>query len=139
MCSELIVLMIKDSPKLLVVTGAGLASSLTDYALKVAIRLDLDIFFLFVAKGSASASVKHRRKLVKELSQRIEEEVAAFTSLARKSGIQVTVVVDVGERKEVINRLRSQDSAIRFILINDCQSENNNKKASTLPRLTVVE
>ncbi len=53
--------MIKDSPKLLVVTGAGLASSLTKYALKVAICLDLDILFLFVAKGCASAGVKHRR------------------------------------------------------------------------------
>ena len=131
--------MTKDSPKLLVVTGAGLTSSLTNYALKVAIRLDLDILFLFVAKGCASASMKHRRKLVKELSQTIEEEVAAFTSLARKSAIQVTVVVDAGEREEVINRLRSQDSAIRFILSNDCQSENNNEKVSTLPQLTVVE
>ncbi len=53
--------------------------------------------------------------------------MAAFTSLARKSGIQVTVVVDVGEREEVINRLRSQDLAIRFILSNDCQSDNGNK------------
>ncbi len=139
MCSELIVLMIKDSPKLLVVTGDGLATSLTNYALKVAIRLDLDIFFLFVATECASAGVKHRRKLVKELSRKIEEKVAAFTSLARKSGIQVTVVVDTGGREEAINRLRSQDSAIRFILSNDCQSENGKEQFSTLPSLTVVE
>lgn len=131
--------MIRDSSKLLVVTGAALSSGLTDYALKVAIRLDLDIIILFVVEADSPVDVRHRRQLVQERTELVEKEVAAFTSFARKSEVRVSVVVDVGERKATVNRLRNQDPAIRFIMTDDCQTTNNQVRAHALPQLTVVE
>ena len=135
----LVVLMERDAAKILVVTGTGLSSGLAGYALKAARRLDLDIILLFVARGRASLSVGQRKKLVEKFMQSIDEEAASFTSLAWKTSVRVTVVVDVGERDEVIARIRAQEPTIRFIFSEDVSGCTNKVGNPVLPQITVVE
>jgi hypothetical protein len=130
------VVMERDAAKLLVVTEDGLPSELTAYALKVAMRLDLDIFVLFVTEAGAHVSVEQRKKLIERYKQQIEQDAASFTTRAWRSGVRVTVVVDAGRQDEAIARIRAQEPAIRFILSEDAGTDTNN---AALPRITVVE
>lgn len=127
--------MIKDSSKLLIATRTGLTPSLTEYALKVATHLDLDIIILFVVETDPQVDLQQRRKLVERMSEQVEEDVATFSSLAWKSNVRVSVVVDVGELVETEKRLQTQDPAIRFILRDEYQTGN----VQTVPCLSVVE
>ena len=129
----------RDAAKLLVVTEDGLPSELAGYALKVATRLDLDIFVLFVTTTAAYTSAKQRKILIEQYKQQIEEDAASFTTMAWKLGVRVTIVVDAGRKNDAIARIRGQESAIRFILSEDVTSKSVEKKPATLPHITIVE
>ena len=133
------VVMERNAAKLLMVTENGLPSELASYALKVAMRLDLEIFLLFVTAAGAHLSVEQRKKLIEQYKQQIEEDAASFTTLAWKSGVRVTVIVDTGRQDEAIARIRAQEPAIRFILSEDVTSSGAEKNNVSLPRITVVE
>ena len=124
------------SPKLLVVADTGLASNLAEYALKVAIRLDLEIIVLFIDEESTwEDTVQHRTK-VENFEAKVEKGAASFTSLAWKSSINVTTVVDVGDRDAAVARISEQDRGIRFILSNTRDNQNGNNDGH--PQLTVI-
>ncbi len=126
-----------DSPKLMVVTDQRLIPRLTEYALKVAVRLDLEIIVLFVDEESHWEDTAQHRSKVKKFEAKVKKEAAAFTSLARKYSVKVTAVVDVDRRESAIARIREQDESIRFIL-SDCNKEDNAAKNRQHPQITVL-
>lgn len=126
-----------DSPKLLVVTDQGLIPRLTEYALKVAVRLDLEIIVLFVDEESHWEDTAQHRSKVEKFEAKVEKEAAVFTSLAWKSSVNVTTVVDVDSRESAIARIREQDESIRFIL-SDRNEEDNEAKNRQNPQMTVL-
>jgi hypothetical protein len=126
-----------DSPKLLVVVDAGLSPRLAEYALEVAVRLDLEIIVLFVDEESSWQDQDELRRRVVELESRGEHEAAAFTSLAWKSSVNVTTIVDVDKRESAVARIREQDESIRFIL-SDTEGEQGTGNRPQQPQLTVI-
>ena len=135
----LAVMIKRNAEKLLVVTGADLPSSLSGYALKVALRLDLDILVLFVAGSGEHLDAGQRKKRIEQFTREIEKDAASFTILARRSEVRVTVVVDVGNQEEAVARLRAQEPSIRFILTENPETGREEKNTTALPRITVVD
>ena len=122
--------------KLLVVANVGLPSKLAEYALKVAVRLDLEIIVLFINEESTWEDTDQHRSKVKNFKAEIEKEAALFTSLAWKSSINVTTIVDVDDRKTAISRISEQDEGIRFILSDTAENQDDNNDDQ--PQLTVI-
>jgi hypothetical protein len=123
-------------PKLLVVADTGLSPRLAEYALKVAVRLDLEIIVLFIDEKNSWENTRQHRSKVEDFETRVEQEAAAFTSLAWKSSVNVTTIVDVDQKETAITRIREQDQSIRFILTDADEKEGKSKTRQ--PQLTVI-
>lgn len=126
-----------NPPKLLVIADTGLSARLAEYALEVAVRLDLEIIVLFLDEQSSREDVAAIREKVEELETRVEQEAASFTSLAWKSSVKVTTIVDVDSRESAIAGIRGQDDSIRFILA-DTAEANGPESGLQRPKLTVI-
>ncbi len=124
------------SPKLLVVVDNGLPPKLAEYALKVAVRLDLEIIVLFIDEESTWEDTAQHRSKVEHFEAKVEKEAAAFTSLSWKSSINVTTIVDVDDREKAISRISEQDEGIRFILSDTAGNQDGNDDDH--PQLTVI-
>jgi hypothetical protein len=125
-----------ESPKLLVVADNGLPPKTAEYALKVAVRLDLEIIVLFIDEESTWEDTAQHRSKVELFEAKVEKEAASFTSLAWKSSINVTTIVDVDDREAAISRISEQDEGIRFILSGRTEDQGGN--TNDHPRLTVI-
>ena len=106
----------RERQKLLVVTDVNLSPRVAEYAIRVAVRLDLDVLLLFVndppsvpANGSPGENPAGFRV-------RAENAATEFTALARKSSVRVTSIIDLATRDEAIARTRKEEENIRFIL-----------------------
>ena len=136
----------RATPKLLVIADQDLSSRLSDYALKVAIRLDLEIIVLFLLdkvvedaqfplplyqKGQYvdigedgkfhSDTVHyfsdgHSGIKIDDIKKRFEREAADFAAKAWKVGVKVLTVVDVEGKERAIARIRRLEPEIRFLL-----------------------
>jgi len=127
----------RESPKLLVVAGAGLTSNLAEYALKVAIRLDLEIIVLFVDENEKWTSVHQHRSAVERFEAVVEGAAAEFSTLAWKSAVNVTTVVDVNSRESAIAQVRAQEPGIRFMLSDSFDQEKKSHDHQP-PKLTII-
>jgi len=121
------------TPKLALVAETRLTSDLCEYALKVAVRLDLDIIVLFVGKRNADHAMTTR-----ELEQAVEEEAAAFTARAWKESVQVTTVVDSADQEVALQRLRQGNPDIRFVLTRAGVDAPDNQEQESQHQLTVI-
>ncbi len=128
----------KELPKLLVVVNSGLTSQLAEYALKVATRLDLEIIVLFTGESQATENAEEDHDNLKRFEAFVEKEAAAFFSRAWKSSIRVTTIVDVDNRALAIERLRTEEPEIRFILSETSTDTQSTEFNSPQPRLTVI-
>jgi hypothetical protein len=129
----------RESPKLLVVAGGGLTASLAQYALKVAVRLTLEIIVLFVDEDVSWTDTRQHRSKVECFKTKVEAEAAEFSTLAWKSSVNVTTIVDVNSRESAIAQVRALEPGIRFILsdtLND--PENKGTGQNGYPKLTVI-
>ena len=122
------------TPKLALVTETRLAGDFCEYALKLAVRLDLDIIVLFVGPMDSDPAMT-----TAELEQRIEEEAAAFTARAWNESVQVTTVVDRADQDTALQKLRQDNPDIRFVLtsLNE-KSVNKHQAGERRHRLTVI-
>ena len=125
------------APKLLVVAGNRLAPQLAEYALKVAVRLDLGIIVLFVDEERAGTSDGRGRDAVERFEAEVEKEAAGFSARALKMAVKVTTIVDVDSRASAIALVREQEPEIRFILSDD-EQDNKGAAGRQYPRLTVI-
>ncbi len=121
------------TPKLALVAETQLTSDLCEYALKVAVRLDLEIIVLFVGKRNGDHAISTR-----ELEEAVEEEAAAFTARAWKESVQVTTVVDSVDQETALERLRQSNPDIRFVLTRAGVDAMDNQKQESQHQLTVI-
>ncbi len=157
----------RDSPKLLVIAEQNLTPKLSDYALKVAIRLDLEIIVLFcLEKGVHDPG---RRQPLDQMDQTrytgepdtrqhntmyrysdeysgigsgdgkkmFEHQAADFAAKAWKVGVKVSTVVDVGGKEQAIAKIRGRETEIHFLLLNTKEVEQQNSTGSGQPILQV--
>ena len=131
-----------ESSKLLVVSAGRLTPDLAQYALKVATRLALEIVILFVKEDAGWTSDHQHRTKVEAFKATVEQEAAEFSTLAWKSDVHVTTVVDVNSRQSAIDQLRVAEPGIRFILSDRPQepTANTAKDAGMTgyPKLKVI-
>ncbi len=128
----------RKAPKLLVVAGNRLAPQLAEYALKVAVRLDLDIIVLFVDENSACTSDGQGRSAVDCFEAEVEREATAFSARALKMAVRVTTIIDVDSRETAITQVREQEPEVRFILSDAADDKEGKNTARQYPRLKVI-
>ncbi len=128
----------RESPKLLVVTDNKLIPHVVEYALKVAVRLDLEIVVLFVDEETFCSNEEQRRRGVERFKSEVKTEAAGFAGLAWKMEVKVTTIVDVSDRESAIARAIEQETKIRFILSGAADAEDDNNEGKTHPRLSVL-
>ena len=118
------------------VTGNSLSPHVARYAIKVAVRLDLDIMLLFV--GENSLIPDEQEEQVVRFRSKAEKVATEFTDLARKSSVSVTTVIDLDERKEAIRRARQGEANIRFILTDEHTHRADESEEWPHPHLEVI-
>jgi len=123
----------KTTPKLVLVAEQQLSSELCDYALKVAVRLDLDIIVLFTGDPKKNAAVS-----AEDLEQMIEEEAAAFSARAWRQSVQVTTVVDAEDQETALQRLQRSNPDIGFVLTAGSADGRTSPVRPAGHRLTVI-
>ncbi len=128
----------KESPKLLVVVGTELPDKLGEYALKMAERLDLEIIVLFVDEENTWENKKQHRREVERFESRIEGAAAEFSTLAWKSAVSVTTVVDVNSKDSAVSQIQEQEPGIRFILTDSQDDSPQPDGDNQVPKLTVI-
>ena len=101
----------QTTPKLALVAETRLNREFSEYALRLAVRLDLEIIVLFIGQEEAG-----QRMTTAELEQVVEQEAAVFTARAWRKSVQVTTVVDSAARQTALQRLQKANPGIRFVL-----------------------
>jgi hypothetical protein len=128
----------RESPKILVVTGKTLGKGLTDYALKVAKRLDLEIILLFVDEETPYRNHEEQRQARKPFEAEIKGAAAEFSALAWEQAINVATIADVNKRTAAIALAREQEPEIRFVLTDSPSLEGIVGTDDQYPQLTVL-
>ena len=128
----------QENQKLLVVTDNKLPHHLAEYALNVAIRLDLEVIVLFIDEQHSQLKDDLLTKRIADFGAEMEKTAAEFTTLAWRSSVKVTTIVDVDEREKAIRRTREEDPNIRFIVSDGPVGQNEGNGSKHYPRLEVV-
>ncbi|RUM41947.1 MAG: hypothetical protein DSY80_08105 [Desulfocapsa sp.] len=128
-----------EQAKIIVVTGSNMDQSLAQYALKVAQRLDLEVFVLFVDHGNSCGTDGQRKKAAILFEAEVKEEAARFTSLARDMDILVEIIVDVDSVESAIAAVLAQEKGIRFLICTRDLLPKTAKLKQQYPELTVIQ
>jgi hypothetical protein len=88
----------------------------TDYALKMAQRLDCEIIALDVTEKPLQFSGDRRTRESDRFMEMAGKNAKQFTSQAIAHGIKVKHMMDIGDPEEVIARVSAADAGIRYVL-----------------------
>ncbi len=156
----------RDTPKLLVIAEQNLTPELSDYALKVAIRLDLEIIVLFFLEKGNDPGCRHPLKQPDQAryagefdtmqhntmyrsfeeysgiscgngKKKFERQAADFAAKAWKAGVKVSTVVDIEGKERAIAKIRGRETEIRFLLSNTMETVQKNSTGNGQPILQV--
>ncbi len=129
----------REKQKILVVADTTLPHRTGLYAINVAVRLDLEIIVLFIVEeGVLFDDCKEKQTKFEEIKKEIQREMVDFSTRAWKSGIKVTVVVNMHDREQAITDIQMREPEIRFVL---SATENDRQDVEAdihHPRLTVI-
>ncbi len=107
----------KNAPtKVLMVQDGEYMPQVTEYALKMAQRLDCEIIALDVTERPLQFSGDRRIRETDRFMDMARKNAEKFASLAKARGIKVEHIMDVGVPEEVIARLSAEDAGIRYVL-----------------------
>ena len=102
--------------KVLMVQDGEYMPQVTDYALKMAQRLDCDIIALDVTEKPLQFSGDRRARETDRFIEMARQNAEKFTSQAVACGITVEHIMDVDSPEEVIARVSAADAGIRYVL-----------------------
>ena len=88
----------------------------TEYALKMAQRLDCEIIALDVTDKPLQFSDDRRQRESDRFIDMARQNAKRFTSLATAQGIKVEHIMDIAETEEVVARVSAADAGIRYVL-----------------------
>jgi len=107
----------KNAPtKVLMVQDGEYMQQVTDYALKMAQRLDCEIIALDVTERPLQFSGARKIRESERFMEMAGKNAEKFTSQAVAQGIKVEHRMDIGNSEEVIARLSADDAGIRYVL-----------------------
>jgi hypothetical protein len=107
----------KNAPtKVLMVQDGEYMQQVTDYALKMAQRLDCEIIALDVTDRPLQFSGDRRTRETDRFMDMARTNGEKFAILAQARGIKVEHIMDIGVPEEVIARVSAEDAGIRYVL-----------------------
>jgi len=107
----------KNAPtKVLMVQDGEYMQQVTDYALKMAQRLDCEIIALDVTDKPLQFSGDRRARETDRFMDMARNNAEKFTSLAQARGIKVEHIMDIGIPEEVLARVSGADAGVRYVL-----------------------
>ncbi|OQX09852.1 MAG: hypothetical protein BWK76_21660 [Desulfobulbaceae bacterium A2] len=112
----------------------GPAAKLTEYALKMAQRLDCDVIALDLLNPSLEQGIEHRRREIDHFLVRAIRQGEQLVQEAASVGVRVSHMVKIGERERIIAELGRQDTAIRYVLTLPPRTQTTVQREPARPR-----
>lgn len=123
--------------KVLMVQDGEYTTQITDYAMKMAQRLDCEIIALDVTDKPLQMTGDRRTREVDRFMEMSRINAAKFTMQAMDCGIKVEHVMDVSDPQEAIARVSAADAGIRYVLTKP--NEEAVRADQERPHVPVVE
>ena len=102
--------------KILMVQDGNYLQKVTEYALKMAQRLDCDIIALDVTDAPLQFSGERKVRETNRFFERAEKSAESFSFQADAMGISTKHVMKIGNQESHIAELSKQDAGIRYVL-----------------------
>ncbi len=102
--------------KVLMVQDGDYMTQVTDYAMKMAQRLDCEIIALDVTEKPLQFTGERRTRESDRFMEMARMNVAKFTAQALACGIKVEHIMDISDPEEAIARVSAADAGIRYVL-----------------------
>jgi hypothetical protein len=107
----------KNAPtKVLMVQDGDYVPQVTDYALKMAQRLDCEIIALDVTDRPLQFAGERRERESNRFIDMATSSAEKFTIQAKSQGIKVEHILEIQDPEAVIARVSSADAGIRYVL-----------------------
>ena len=102
--------------KVLMVQDGEYMPQVTNYALKMAGRLNSEIIALDVTDKPLQFSGERKARESERFMELAKKNAEAFTAKAKDQGIKVQHIMDIGDPEEVMARVGADDAGIRYVL-----------------------
>jgi len=120
--------------KILMVQDGDYLAQVTDYALKMAQRLDCEIIALDVTDGPLQFSGDRKERESNRFRERARLNSEIFCLQAESKGVSTEHIVEIADQEEVVARLSAEDVGIRYVLTKpDQESIRANKERPQVP------
>ena len=119
--------------KVLMVQDGEYMPQVTDYALKMAGRLDCEIIALDVTDAPLQFSGDRQKREIDRFTEMANSSAEKFASQAIARGIKVEHQLKVGNPREVIAQLSADDAGIRYVLSKPETSATVGQKQAHVP------
>lgn len=120
--------------KILMVQDGDHLSQVTDYALKMAQRLDCEIIALDVSERPLQFSGDRKERERKRFQEKSRQNAENFALQAESQGVNMKHVMEIAVPEEVIARLSAEDAGIRYVLTKpDQESIRANQERPQVP------
>ncbi|MCB2180918.1 MAG: hypothetical protein KQH63_02700 [Desulfobulbaceae bacterium] len=107
----------KNAPtKVLMVQDGDYSEKVTEYALKMAHRLDCEIVALDVTDAPLQFSGERKERETNRFYEMAKKNAESFSLRADAMGIPTGHFMKIGEQEEVIAELSKEDAGIRYVL-----------------------
>ncbi|MBU1233998.1 MAG: hypothetical protein KKD01_09305 [Proteobacteria bacterium] len=102
--------------KVLMIQDGEYLQQVTDYAMKMAQRLDCEIIALDITDRPLQFTGDRRARESDRFIDMARTNAEKFTSQAKACGIKVEHIMDIGDSEEIIARVSAADAGIRYVL-----------------------
>jgi len=102
--------------KVLMVQDGDYLPQVTEYALKMAQRLDCEIIALDVTEQPLQFSGDRKQRESDRFVDMAKQNAERFTIQATAMGIKVEHIMDIAKPEEVVARVSAADAGIRYVL-----------------------
>lgn len=122
------------STKILMVQDGEYLPQVTEYALKMAQRLDCDVVALDVTDAPLQFSGERKERESVRFNEMATDASAKFAMQAEAAGVSMVHVMEIADTEEVIARLSAEDAGIRYVLTKpDAAALRQDKEQAQVP------
>lgn len=120
--------------KILMVQDGDHMPQVTEYALKMAQRLDCDVVALDVTDAPLQFSGERKAQESERFTEKAMANGTRFVEQAKAVGVSVQHVVEIADSEEVIGRISSEDAGIRYVLTKpDLETPRQDQEQAQVP------
>lgn len=112
-----------QSTKILTVQDGNCSSSLVDYAVKMAHKLDCEIIALDVSEEPLVYEGERRTRETNRFHQRAQRSAETLQLKAEAMGVKCKHVIQIGNQEDTIRALSQEDKTIRYVLTKPAQEQ----------------